>query len=84
MIELTHREYRLLTRAESEAKANLGMHTGGPHEAEYRVFLQDLRRVILKIKHGGNERPEKARRREKKVTQLSGWQGPIPDTDYDD
>jgi len=49
---LTKTEYAVLTRAESEAKAALGMHTGGPHEQEYRDFLKSLRRVMLKVKHG--------------------------------
>lgn len=47
---LTKTEYAVLTRAESEAKATLGMHTGGPHEQEYRDFLKSLRRVMLKVK----------------------------------
>lgn len=70
MTYLSHREYRLLTRAEAQAKENLGLQTGGPYEAEYRVFLEDLRKVVLKIKHGGNEKPVKAKRREPDTSEL--------------
>jgi hypothetical protein len=48
---LTKPEYAILTRAESEAKAVLGVHTGGPHEQEYRDFLKSLRKVMIKVKH---------------------------------
>lgn len=61
-MRLTQAEYALLAWAEREAKANLGMHTGGPNEREHRERLVRLRKAMLKIKHGGEVKPSRSLR----------------------
>lgn len=50
MNNLSYTEYRLLLWAESQAQELLGVHVGGPNEAEHRRKLADLRAVLNKIK----------------------------------
>lgn len=49
-MKLSRTEYALLTWAESETREQLGRHTGGPYEQEYRAKLEKLRQVVLKLK----------------------------------
>lgn len=49
-MKITRSEYATLTWAESQAKENLGAHTGGPNETAYQANLKSLRAILLKIK----------------------------------
>ena len=50
MTPLTKLEYAALRLAESAAEEMLGAHVGGPHEKDYRAFLQQLKQAMRKIK----------------------------------